>query len=104
MPAPDSNAFSGYNPVMLHYLYLDYGGLPKYRRELKYSLISLRQELGEAADGTVAIYTDAPQLYANWPVAVVDIAGQMRAWSGDGLYPHRIKPAVVRDALDRFAG
>ena len=30
---------------MLHYLYLDYGGLAQYRRELKYSLISLRQEL-----------------------------------------------------------
>jgi hypothetical protein len=38
---------------MLTYLYLDYGGLPKYRQELKYSLISLKQDLGdqEAACG-----------------------------------------------------
>jgi len=88
---------------MLHYLYLDYGGRAQYRRELKYSLISLRQELGAAPDARIAIYTDAPQVYANWPVEVVDIAGKTQAWSGDGLYHHRIKPAVVLDALRRFA-
>ena len=31
---------------MLTYLYLDYGGHAKYRQELKYSLISLKAELG----------------------------------------------------------
>ena len=87
---------------MLHYLYLDYGGRPQYRRELKYSLISLRSELGEGADARIAVYTDAPDLYARWPVEVVDIAGKTQAWSGDGLYHHRIKPAVVLDALNRF--
>jgi hypothetical protein len=85
----------------MRYLYLDYGGLAKYRRELKYSLISLRQD---APDALVAVYTDAPSVYANWPVSVVDIAGQVGAWSGEGLYHHRIKPAVVLDALTRFAG
>jgi hypothetical protein len=92
---------------MLHYLYLDYGGRAQYRRELRYSLISLRQELGQelgaAADARIAVYTDAPQVYANWPVEVVDIAAQTQAWSGNGLYHHRIKPAVVLDALKRFA-
>ena len=88
---------------MLHYLYLDYGGLAQYRRELKYSLISLRQELGDAPGARIAVYTDAPTVYARWPVEVVDIAGQVQAWSGGGLYRHRIKPAVVLDALNRFA-
>ena len=88
---------------MLHYLYLDYGGRAQYRRELRYSLISLRQELGAGSDAGIAVYTDAPQLYANWPVEVVDIAAQTQAWSGNGLYHHRIKPAVVLDALQRFA-
>jgi hypothetical protein len=87
---------------MLHYLYLDYGGQPKYRRELKYSLISLRQALGPEADARIAVYTDAPAVYANWPVEVVDIAAQTQAWSGQGLYHHRIKPAAVLDALRRF--
>ena len=92
---------------MLHYLYLDYGGLARYRRELKYSLISLRSELGSAAGeeqkAGIAVYTDAPDLYARWPVEVVNIASQVQAWSGGGIYPHRIKPAVVLDALTRFA-
>ena len=87
---------------MLHYLYLDYGGQPKYRRELRYSLISLRQALGQASDARIAVYTDAPSVYANWPVEVVDIAAQTLAWSGQGVYHHRIKPAVVLDALRRF--
>ena len=47
---------------MLHYLYLDYGGRAQYRRELKYSLISLRQELGTGADARIVVYTDAPKL------------------------------------------
>jgi len=93
---------------MLRYLYLDYGGLAKYRRELRYSLISLRQALGtetpEGAQAQIVIYTDAPGVYANWPVTVVDIAGHTGAWSGEGLYHHRIKPAVVLDALARFGG
>jgi hypothetical protein len=87
---------------MLHYLYLDYGGQPKYRRELKYSLISLRQALGPEAHARIAVYTDAPAVYANWPVEVVDIAARTQAWSGQGLYHHRIKPAAVLDALRRF--
>ena len=84
---------------MVRYLYLDYGGHPQYRRELKYSLISLAQDAPQAS---VAVYTDAPGVYANWPVTVVDIAGLVAAWSGGGLYHHRIKPQVVRDALARF--
>ncbi len=102
MEAPHSTRFSGYNPAMLRYLYLDYGGLPKYRRELKYSLISLRAELPQ--DVGIAVYTDAPQVYANWPVTVVDIGGRIAEWSRAGLYHHRIKPAVVLDALRRFDG
>ena len=86
----------------MYYLYLDYGGRVRYRRELKYSLISLRQELGTGPDARIAVYTDAPAIYANWPVELVDIAARTQAWSGGGLYHHRIKPAVVLDALNRF--
>ena len=87
---------------MLTYLYLDYGGVPKYRQELKYSLISLKQELrGEAA---IAVYSDAPEVYRNWPVMAVGMAGQVAAWSGGGLYHRRVKPEVVKEALARFAG
>ena len=91
---------------MLHYLYLDYGGRAEVRRELRYSLISLRQDLGPLENkepgARIAIYTDVPGTYANWPVEVVDIARETQGWSGGGLYHHRIKPAVVLDALRRF--
>jgi hypothetical protein len=86
---------------MLNYLYLDYGGKPRHRGELKYSLISLRAEL-EPARARIVVATDAPEVYRNWPVTVLDIASQIRDWSGGGLYFHRIKPALVRAALDRF--
>jgi len=68
---------------MLTYLYLDYGGHPKYRAELKYSLISLQAELaGEAA--RIAIYCDAPAAYRRWPVTAVGIADKIQPWSGAG--------------------
>jgi hypothetical protein len=86
---------------MLTYAYLDYGGHARYRQELKYSLISLKAEAGDAP---IAVYTDTPSAYRNWPVTAVGIAGKLKAWSGGGLYYHRIKPEVVRDALTRFSG
>ena len=84
---------------MLTYLYLDYGGHAKYRRELKYSLISLQAELGQAQDAQIAVYSDAPLVYRRWPVTAVGIVDRIKPWSGGGLYYHRIKPEVVRDAL-----
>ncbi len=87
---------------MLNYLYLDYGGKPKYRAELKYSLISLRAEL-DPARARIVVASDASEIYRNWPVTVMDIAPRIRDWSGRGLYYHRIKPALMCAALERFA-
>lgn len=84
---------------MLNYLYLDYGGKPQYRAELKYSLISLRAEL-DPGKARIVIATDAPAAYRAWPVAVMDIGARIPAWSGGGLYFHRIKPALVKSALE----
>jgi len=86
---------------MLNYLYCDYGGKPKYRAELKYSLISLQAELDPAL-ARIVVASDDPGVYRNWPVAVMDIAPRIREWSGGGLYYHRIKPALMREALERF--
>ena len=103
MPAPHSTAFSGYNRPMLRYLYLDYGGLAKYRRELKYSLISLRQDWPRMPLDR-GLYRCAR--------ALCQLAGdggghcrrRSRPGRAAGFYHHRIKPAVVLDALARFAG
>ena len=83
---------------MLNYLYLDYGGQAKYRAELKYSLISLRAGM-DPAKVRILVASDAPQVYRGWPVSVMDIAARIPAWSGGGLYYHRIKPALVQAAL-----
>ena len=62
---------------MVRYLYLDYGGLPKYRRELKYSLISLRADApdlpgcGESDPSPSANDIDAA-------AAVSDLANDLR--------------------------
>jgi len=87
---------------MLNYLYLDYGGQARYRAELKYSLISLKAGLDPAC-ARIVVASDAPELYRHWPVTVMDIAPRVREWSGGGLYHHRIKPALVREALEKFA-
>ena len=87
---------------MLNYLYLDYGGRARYRAELKYSLISLRAQLNPAK-ARIVVASDAPELYRNWPVTAMDIGPRIREWSGAGLYHHRIKPALVREALTTFA-
>jgi hypothetical protein len=84
---------------MLNYLYLDYGGQAKYRAELKYSLISLKAGL-DPARARILVATDAPSVYRAWPVTVVDVASHIPAWSGGGLYQHRIKPALVRAVLE----
>ncbi len=87
---------------MLNYLYLDYGGRPQYRAELKYSLISLRAEL-DPGRSRIVVASDAPEAYRAWPVTVMDIGSRLQEWSGGGLYHHRIKPALVRAALEAFA-
>lgn len=87
---------------MLNYLYLDYGGREKYRKELKFSLIGLLAGLDRSA-ARIVIYTDAPGLYAKWPVTVRDISDRLGEMSGGGAYWHRVKPAVVLDALREFA-
>ena len=86
---------------MLNYLYLDYGGREKYRRELKFSLIGLLAGLDRSA-ARIVIHTDAPEIYAKWPVTVRDISGRLSEMSGGGAYWHRVKPAVVLDALRHF--
>ncbi len=86
---------------MIHFVYLHYGPNENLRRELKYSLLTLRRHLDPAEHG-VAIYTDAPDLFAAWPVIAVSIADKIAEYSRGGRYYHRIKSLVFRDAVSRF--
>ncbi len=86
---------------MIHFVYLHYGPNENLRRELKYSLLTLRRRL-DPAQHRIAIYTDAPATFAAWPVTTVAIADKMHEYSRGGRFNHRIKLAVLRDALSRF--
>ncbi|HEY5210507.1 MAG TPA: hypothetical protein VIJ42_13790 [Stellaceae bacterium] len=86
---------------MIHFAYLNYGPSENFRRELKYSFLTPRPFL-DPARHRVAIFTDAPDLFAGWPVTAVSIADKMAAYSANGRFGHRVKPAVVLDALRRF--
>jgi len=80
------------------YVYLAYGRSPAAERELRYSLETLRDEVGATA--SVAIYTDQPQIFADLHALIVDAAPFLLA---AGPYRHRIKPMVLADALRRFS-
>ena len=89
---------------MLHYLYLDYGGRAAIPAGAEIQPDFAAAGTGRGPGARIAVYTDAPaRLCATGRWTVVDIAARIQAWSGGGLYHHRIKPAVVLDALSRFA-
>lgn len=83
---------------MIHFAYLHYGPSEALRLELKYSFLTLRRFL-DPARHRVAIYTDNPDTFAAWPVTVVSIAGKIADYTGGGRFNHRIKLAVLREAL-----
>ncbi|RXH23315.1 hypothetical protein XH99_31890 [Bradyrhizobium nanningense] len=43
----------------------------------------------------VVVYTDKPARYADLPIRLVDISGEISEFSRGGLYHHRIKPCVL---------
>jgi hypothetical protein len=103
------------------YVYLCYGRSPAAERELRYSFETLRAEIdapalsslvppptltlprkGGGDDGAdVVIYTDRPAAFADLGAAVIDATALIRE-SFAHAYRHRLKPAVLADALRRF--
>jgi hypothetical protein len=85
------------------FVYIDYGSSPLIGRELRYCLATL---LAEYEAPRVVVYTDKPDAYASLhPCVTPRVLGQDQArWTRDGAYPHRIKPAVLADALSAHGG
>lgn len=83
---------------MIHFVYLHYGPSDALRLELKYSYLMLRRVL-DPARHRIAIYADQPDLFAAWPVTVMSLAGKVAAYAAGGRFNHRIKLAVLREAL-----
>ncbi len=83
------------------FLYLDFGGSPLIKLELRYSLSTLRAALGNVI---VVVYTDRPLDYADYPVTTRDITSDLPAVTIGRTQPYRLKPWIVLDALTRFGG
>ena len=81
------------------FVYLCYGPAKENARELRYSLETLRDEIGP--DGGVAVYTDRPGEFAGLDVTLVDAAELLRDAFAHA-YRHRVKTHVLADALRRF--
>jgi hypothetical protein len=86
---------------MIHFIYLHYGPSEALRSELKYSYLTLRRFL-DPQRHRVVIYTDAPDLFGAWPVTTVSLAGKIDAYSAGRRFNHRIKLAVLHQALTEF--
>ena len=81
------------------YIYLDYGGKIDYFNELRYSLLSLKEQQG-TKPLDVIIYTDDPQKYENISQSTISISEKIEEYSRGGAYYHRLKPCVLLHALE----
>jgi len=81
---------------MTTFVYIDYGAAPEIAWELRFSLATLLHEYPERRPDVV-VYTDKPGAYAD--LRARPFGKDFGRWSRDGLYAHRIKPCVLRDAL-----
>jgi len=85
------------------FVYLCFGKSPSVRRELAYSVATLMAEIGGDAS-RIAILTDRPQNFADWPQRIVDISDRIKAmrWNGEFDFSFRAKPAALAEALRLF--
>jgi len=85
------------------FVYLCFGKSPSVRRELAYSIATLTAEIGGEAS-RIAIFTDRPQDFTDWPHRIVDISDRIEAmkWIGDLSHYFRAKPATLIEALRLF--
>ncbi len=95
-PLPASGERGGETAPL--FVYLAYGRSPAAERELRYSLETLRAEVGDAP---VAIYTDRPAAFADLGATVIDAFALIREAFAHA-YRHRLKPMALADALRRF--
>lgn len=89
-------------PRGLTFIYVEYGDMERLQLELRYSLSTLLY-WGRPFPLDVVVYTDKPARYADLPVRLVDISGEISEFSRGGLYHHRIKPCVLLKEMETSA-
>ena len=80
------------------FLYIEYGHQKTYVDELTYSLATLL-DYHSPLKSEVLVYTENTETYAHLPVTAVSIAQDMPAYSLNGAYHFRVKPCVMKRAL-----
>ena len=82
----------------IKFLYIEYGNKKTYKEELTYSLATLLDH-HSLVKSEVLVYTENPEFYAHLPVTAVSIAQDIPAYSLNGAYHFRVKPCVIKRAL-----
>lgn len=82
------------------FLYIQYGKNDIYRRELLYSLKTLR-DFHDLSRDDVFVYTDNPSAYVDIPATIVSIKDDISIYQTGG-YHFRIKPCVIYRALEEI--
>lgn len=81
-------------------LYLVYGNQDVYRREAKFSILTVLSQAKNGECPAIRILTDRPQDYAGWPVETVLLDEQtLTQWQGDSGYHHRRKACAIAAGL-----
>lgn len=81
------------------FLYIEYGRQKTYVDELTYSLATLLDH-HSLVKSDVLVYTENTETYAQLPVTAVSIAQDITAYSLHGAYHFRVKPCVIKRALE----
>lgn len=84
--------------MKIKFLYIEYGHQKTYVDELTYSLATLLDH-HSLVKSDVLVYTENTETYAHLPVTAVSIAKDITAYSLNGAYHFRVKPCVIKRAL-----
>lgn len=77
-------------------LYLIYGNQDVYRREAKFSILTVLSQAQNGQRPAIRILTDRPQDYAGWPVDTVLLdEATLTRWQGKHGYHHRRKACAI---------
>ena len=80
-------------------IYLFYGKSPKYRQEVKFSILSALANSARTDNFQIHIFTDSPQDFSGWPVKITVLdEATLSEWDGDINYNHRRKACAISTA------
>jgi hypothetical protein len=85
-------------------LYLLYGQDQRYQRQMIFSILTALRCLGpDRSLCRIAVLSDHPELVAGFPVDhLLLTADDIRTWSNEGRFYHRLKPLALRRAMEHY--